>query len=112
MTVEKKETKINISNDKLIIRPIFFRIAVILLIPAAITFVVRTIYTEVPILRFNITGGIIATLSLFHTIFTIYNYRTRDEKSLSKIELILTLVFDILLMIGGLAAATIYIGPM
>ena len=112
MIEEKKETKINISNYDPKIISILFRIAVVLVIPISITFFVRTWYTEIPILRFNVTGAIIVSISLFNAIFTIYIYRIKDEKSRNRMQLILTLISDILLITGGLAAATIYVGPM
>ena len=112
MLKEKKESKINFSNYNPRMMSILFRIAVLLLIPISITFFVRTWYTEVPILRFNVTGAIIASISLFNAIFTIYIFRIKKERPRNRIQLILPLIFDILLMMGGLAAATIYVGPM
>lgn len=62
MTVEKKELKIKLNNNLPTIKPYFILIAIILLIPVAITFFIRTWYAVAPILRFNVTGGFIGAL--------------------------------------------------
>ncbi|MHA2255628.1 MAG: hypothetical protein ACXAAM_06135, partial [Candidatus Heimdallarchaeaceae archaeon] len=94
------------------IKPFFILIAVFLLIPVAITFFLRTWYGLVPILRFNITGGIISLLSLFHAVITVSYFIRQEKESRSRMQLILALIVDIIFLIGGLAAATIYVGPM
>ncbi len=112
MTEEEEEIKSSFYSryhSKIVI---FWGIAIIVLISISITFLVRTIFIGVPILRFNITGGILAFSSLLHAIFTVVIYRSRDMKSPYRILLILALIFDILLMLGGIISAIIYIGPM
>ena len=85
-------------------------VAIIILIIISITFIVRTIFTGVPILRFNIAGGFLAFLSLLHAIFTVVIYRSRDKEAPYRILLILVMIFDVLLMHGGILAATVNIG--
>ena len=113
MTKEKEDRKIGFYSRYHAKIFIFLGISVIVLILISITFIVRTIFTgpvKVPILRFNIAGGFLAFLSLLHAIFTVVIYRSRDKEAPYRILLILTLIFDILLVLGGIVAATEYIG--
>ncbi|MHA2256324.1 MAG: hypothetical protein ACXAAM_09640 [Candidatus Heimdallarchaeaceae archaeon] len=110
MTKEKEDIKSSFYNRYQVKIFILLGIAIIVLVIISITFIVRTIFTRVPILRFNITGGILAFSTLVHAIFTIVIYRSRDKKSPYRILLILALIFDILLMHGGIFSAIIYIG--
>ena len=112
MTGEKEDRKINFYNRYQTKIFVGGGIAIITLILISIAFIVRVFFAEVPILRFNITGGILAISSLLHAIFTVVIFRSKDKKSPSRILLILVMIFDALLMHGGIAAATVYIGPM
>ncbi len=112
MTKEKEDIKNSFYSRYHVKIFIFWGIAVIVLISISITFIVRTIFTGVPILRFNVTGWILAISSLHHAIFSVVIFRSKDKKTTSRILLILFMIFDILLILGGIAAATVYIGPM
>ena len=112
MTGEKEDIKISFYSRYQTKIFALLGVAIIILILISITFIVRTIFTGVPILRFRITGGILAFSSLLHAIFSVVIYRSRDKESPYRILLILVLIFDILLMHGGIFSAIIYIGPM